>query len=144
MSSDTLYLVALARTDVSENVSSPSSGFHSCVTVELLLIGLCGGKVTDCRPARNETRVLQYAISKFNGRPQFIVSAQTGQELRANPGFWTHFVVLARRVMSAVSLRTPMEPLLIAVNVLLPVMHRRAKRTRDDWFGKVSARELLL
>jgi hypothetical protein len=38
--------VALARTDVLENVSSPSSGvlrlidFHDCITVETLLLGL--------------------------------------------------------------------------------------------------------
>jgi hypothetical protein len=42
MSSGTLYGVALARTDVSENLSSPSSGlfkligFHSCIGVETL------------------------------------------------------------------------------------------------------------
>jgi hypothetical protein len=42
------YRVALARTDVSEKVSSPSSGFlrvmirfHSLVTVESLLLNLC-------------------------------------------------------------------------------------------------------
>jgi hypothetical protein len=41
-----LYRVALVRTDISENVSFPSSGFlrgigfHSYVTVELLLLSL--------------------------------------------------------------------------------------------------------
>jgi hypothetical protein len=40
------YRVALVRTDVSENITPPSSGFlrvlglHSCVTVETLLISL--------------------------------------------------------------------------------------------------------
>jgi hypothetical protein len=46
MPSETFYLVALVRTDVSESVLPPSSrflgviGFHSCVTVETLLIGV--------------------------------------------------------------------------------------------------------
>jgi hypothetical protein len=44
MSSGTLYHVALVRIDVLENISPPSSWilrvirFHSCVTVESLLI----------------------------------------------------------------------------------------------------------
>jgi hypothetical protein len=46
MPSGTLYRVALVGTAVLENISLPSSGclkvtgFHSCVTVELLLISL--------------------------------------------------------------------------------------------------------
>jgi hypothetical protein len=46
MPSEALYHVALVRTDVSENVSSPSSvffgitGFHSCVAMESLLLNL--------------------------------------------------------------------------------------------------------
>jgi hypothetical protein len=46
MSSGTLYHVAVVRTNVSENISPPSSGFlrvrgfHSCVTMESLLINL--------------------------------------------------------------------------------------------------------
>jgi hypothetical protein len=46
MSSGTLYLVAVVRTDISGNITPPSSGFlrvrglHSCVTVESLLINL--------------------------------------------------------------------------------------------------------
>jgi hypothetical protein len=46
MSSETLYPVALARTDVSENLLSPSSrflkliGFHSCITMETLFLSL--------------------------------------------------------------------------------------------------------
>jgi hypothetical protein len=46
MLSGTLYRIALVRTNVSKNILSPSSGFfrvigfHSCDTVESLLIGL--------------------------------------------------------------------------------------------------------
>jgi hypothetical protein len=46
MFSETLHLVALFRTDVSENVLSPSSEvlrlmrFHRCITVETLLLSL--------------------------------------------------------------------------------------------------------
>jgi hypothetical protein len=46
MSSAALYCVALFQTDVLENVQSPSSGvlmligFHSCITVETLLLSL--------------------------------------------------------------------------------------------------------
>jgi hypothetical protein len=46
MPSGTLYCLALVRTDVSENILPPSSGFltvigfHSCVTVESLLYSL--------------------------------------------------------------------------------------------------------
>jgi hypothetical protein len=46
MPSGTLYRVALVRTDVSENALSPSSEFfgvicfHSCVSVESLLVSL--------------------------------------------------------------------------------------------------------
>jgi hypothetical protein len=45
-SAGTLHSVPLVRTDVSENVSPPSSGFlrvtgiHSCITVASLLISL--------------------------------------------------------------------------------------------------------
>jgi hypothetical protein len=46
MSSGTLYRVAQVRTNVSENISSPSSGFlkvitfHSCVIMESLLVSI--------------------------------------------------------------------------------------------------------
>jgi hypothetical protein len=46
MPSGKLYRVPVVRTDVSENISLPSSGFfrvigfHNCVSVEFLLIGL--------------------------------------------------------------------------------------------------------
>jgi hypothetical protein len=46
MLSGTLYSVALVRTDVSDNISPPSSGllwvieFHNCLTVESLLFSL--------------------------------------------------------------------------------------------------------
>jgi hypothetical protein len=46
MSFGTLYCVGLVATDISENISPPSSWFlrvigpHSCVTVESLLISL--------------------------------------------------------------------------------------------------------
>jgi hypothetical protein len=46
MSSGSFHLVAVVRTDVSDNISPPSSGFltmigfHNCVTVGSLLISL--------------------------------------------------------------------------------------------------------
>jgi hypothetical protein len=45
--------------------------------------------------------------------------------------------------MSDVSLLTQTEPLHIAVNILLAVMNRNAKRTGDDWFVFLLRKQLI-